>query len=81
MGARLRAKHLASDLDLISSSGSLQAQPGISGLGQERSATAGSFGQAEDHPGAMIIRILRLGRPERSRIEASDIDGNLAALE
>ena len=34
MGARLRAKRLASDLDLISSSGSLPVQPAISGLGQ-----------------------------------------------
>ena len=34
MGARLRAKRLASDLDLISSSGSLPVQPVISGHGQ-----------------------------------------------
>jgi hypothetical protein len=36
MVARFRAKRLASDLDLISSSGSLPVQPAISGLGQER---------------------------------------------
>ena len=35
MGARLRAKRLASDLELIPSSGSLPVQPGISGPGQE----------------------------------------------
>ena len=37
MGACFQAKRLASDLDLISSSGSLPVQPVISGLGQERS--------------------------------------------
>ena len=36
MGACFQAKRLASDLDLISSSGSLPVQPGISGIGQER---------------------------------------------
>ena len=35
MGARLRAKRLASDLDLNSSSGSLPVQPGISGPGHQ----------------------------------------------
>ena len=47
MGACLRAKRLASDLDLISSSGSLPVQPGISGPGHHRthadaSRTAGT---------------------------------------
>jgi hypothetical protein len=36
MGERLRAKRLASDLELISSSGSLPVQPGISSPGDER---------------------------------------------
>ena len=36
MGARFRAKRLDSDLDLISSSGSLPVQPAISGLGHVR---------------------------------------------
>ena len=34
MGACFQAKRLASNLDLVSSSGSLPVQPGISGLGQ-----------------------------------------------
>lgn len=44
MGARLRAKRLASDLDLISSSGSLPVQPAISGLGHHQTVANDRFG-------------------------------------
>ena len=37
LGERIRAKRLASDLELIASRGSLPVQPGISGPGHERS--------------------------------------------
>ena len=43
MGARLRAKRLASDLELTSSSGSLPVQPVISGLGQFLPLATGSL--------------------------------------
>lgn len=36
MSARLQARRLASDFDLIASAGSLPLQPGISGLGHEQ---------------------------------------------
>ena len=58
MGACFQAKRLASDLDLISSSGSLPVQPGISGIGHQLTVTATAWAsvmrrKAAGHLGAV----------------------------
>ncbi|MBC7717533.1 MAG: hypothetical protein H7143_11400 [Pseudorhodobacter sp.] len=45
IGARFHTKRLASDLDLISSSGSLPVQQVISGIGQKRVFRSGSYAE------------------------------------